>query len=310
MKCKCEPLRPALFCRLDQNNRLWVEIYPPKKRTRVCIYSTLKIPLCVFMFQCSAKCVIMCLFVELTNKPRLKPLDSLSIFDLSGSTSVFAPPRWANVRRRGVNRHLDRAAGIRWSAHFKGHKHVGYLCSSNCCMSHFCIHLCRSKWRSLQHNSDCVVEGVTATMAPGNPPAESLKATQEELSPAEERLSYSPRLHLWRLACLPADLAGKETELLGGFEWQLEPTLHLDAVKALNGSTAFGISLRGRNGAKQHVQLCRQEQDDSASENKHAHYFCRFLQWFEEMCTSLTVIMPLAMLFTDKLAQNELPDTV
>lgn len=78
-------------------------------------------------------------------------------------------------------------------------------------MSHFSLHVCGA------YNSACVVEGVTATTAPGDVLAESLRATQEELSPAEERLSSSPGLHLWRLACLSTGLAEKQKGALGGF---------------------------------------------------------------------------------------------
>lgn len=82
----------------------------------------------------------------------------------------------------------------------------------------------------------------------GDPAAESLRATQEELSPAEERLSSCPGLHLCRLACLSADLTGKERRALGGFGREWEPTSHLHAVNALKGSVAFGISPEARDG--------------------------------------------------------------
>lgn len=50
------------------------------------------------------KCVIMPLFIEVIDKPQLKPLDSHYTFDLSGYTSVFAPPLWASTCWWGVNR--------------------------------------------------------------------------------------------------------------------------------------------------------------------------------------------------------------
>lgn len=53
--------------------------------------------------------------------------------------------------------------------------------------------------------------------------------------------------------------------------------LHFDAVRVLNGSKAFGISPEGEDGAdggaEEHIELCRQEQDNAASENTHKHYF-------------------------------------
>lgn len=55
-----------------------------------------------------------------------------------------------------------------------------------------------------------VVEGVTATVAfRGIQSLRASKATQEELSPAEERLSSCPGLHLWRLACVSTETALK-----------------------------------------------------------------------------------------------------
>lgn len=62
-------------------------------------------------------------------------------------------------------------------------------------------------------NRDCVVEGVTAATAPGNPLAESLKATQEELSSAKERLSSSPGCTCGDWPASPKSWSGKRREL-------------------------------------------------------------------------------------------------
>ncbi|CAB1440519.1 unnamed protein product, partial [Pleuronectes platessa] len=75
----------------------------------------------------------------------------------------------------------------------------------------------KSKRRDRQHNSTCVVEGVTATTAPGNPLAESLKATQEELSPAEERLSSSLCCTCGDWPASPRAQPGERQGDLGGF---------------------------------------------------------------------------------------------
>lgn len=198
------------------------------------------------MFQDVAKCVIMPLFNEVTDKPRLKPLDSHFIFDLSGSTSVFAPPRWANVRRRGVNRRSERAAGVWWSTHFKEHNHVCCICSTNCCMSHFGVHLGGSERCGLQHNSTNVVEGVTATMAP------------------RESTGWEPQSHTrgakpcWRKAVilsraapvetgLPLHRPGQDREGSFGRIW-VRMGAHFAPWhgKCMNGSTAFGYRPEGR----------------------------------------------------------------
>lgn len=109
--------------------------------------------------------------------------------------------------------------------------------------------------------------------------AESLKATQEELSPAEERLSSSPSLHLWRLAYPPLYLPPvKRRELLGGFGWEWRPTLHLDTVNALKGLTGCP---RERNGEDARaVELCRQEQDDTTAVRKLTLYLGRLSHGF------------------------------
>ena len=64
-----------------------------------------------------------------------------------------------------------------------------------------------------------------------NPSVECLKARQGELSPAKEWLSSCTRMHLWRLACISINPAGKKRGALGGFGWEWEPALHLDTLQ-------------------------------------------------------------------------------
>lgn len=209
------------------------------------------------------------LFFEATDKPRLKPLGSHFIFDLSGPTSAFAPPRWENVRRRGVNRWLERAAGVLWSSHCKENKHVSRICSTNCCMAHFGIHLCGSKRCGLQHNTTCVVEGVTATMARG------------------ESTAWDPQSHTrgakpcWREAVILSQAAPVETGLplhRPGWEkersfgriwvrmgahfapWHCKCAEWLDGPRYQSWGEGMEMTLEPRS-----VQLCRQELDDTAS---------------------------------------------
>lgn len=66
-------------------------------------------------------------------------------------------------------------------------------------------------------NSGASVEGVTAAVAGGGIHRQrASKATQEQLSPDEERLSSCARLHLCRLACA-STVSGEKRGALEGF---------------------------------------------------------------------------------------------
>lgn len=164
--------------------------------------------------------------VIIPDKPRLKRLGSRFIFD----PSVLPQCSHLGGEKTCVGEVLtDDWRGPRASYDPLTSKkiNVGRTRGTNCCLARVGIHLCGSKRFAPQHNATCVVEGVTATRARGDPAAESLRATQEELSPAEERLSSCPGLHLCRLACLSAHLTGEERGALGGFGREWEPTSHL-----------------------------------------------------------------------------------
>lgn len=134
-----------------------------------------------------------------------------------------------------------RAAGIWWSTHFKEHKHVCCIFGTNCCMSHFGIQVCGV------YNSTCVVEGVAATTAPGESTGWEPQSHTRGAKPCwREAVIFSRAAPVETGLPLHRPGPGKEKGALGGFGWEWWPTLHLDAVNAVNGSTAFSISPEGK----------------------------------------------------------------
>lgn len=208
-----------------------------------------KISQSTLMLQDVSKCVIMPLFTEVTDKPRLKPLDSHLTFDLSGFPSVFAPPLWANTRRHGANRQvrfeerwLERAAGIRWSLTSK---------STNVSVAQIAV---RPVLVFISAFLNGAVDSITVPVLlrvelqlrpPGNLLAESLKATQEELSPAEERLSSSPGCTCGDWPASPQARPENTGELWEDLGENRNPLCTWNAVNGLTGSGSGDLGGRG-----------------------------------------------------------------